>query len=266
MLVLALLFQIVAPLASGSVIAAKTIGEAFQITSTSVADGTATIEWAFELRSDAVAIETSPYTADFTLEQDQSGDLIARGGTVIGRYRITEEGQITASIDGAEAIRSRGDFTTQAAVDGSELFTAHFAGSIVAQGVQDKGAKPAMGLFGAGAGVDLGNIFTDVGIKMNGQPIPEGMPIEIKADTNLRVEYLWAVSHAVNAGDWAKTTLPQGIQLLKDETGELTTSIDGTQVPIASYELSLSDNSLTIIFNDALKDADQISGNAWVDF
>ena len=138
MLVLTLIFQIVGPVAGGSVYADKATGETFQVSNTSVdEDGKAEVNWNLRLKSSAGVMKYE-HEVDLTLGAEASEALIANDGTVIGSYIVSKEGIMTATIDSATDILSRGDFTTGAAIDGSDIFTADFAGSFKVGGAQSK--------------------------------------------------------------------------------------------------------------------------------
>ncbi len=94
--VLAMLLQIVGPLAA---IVYGDESENFKIVDERIEDGTAYIDWEFDLDMDN-PIDGFSHILNFTIDEAlEDYELIAEDETVIGKYSISEDGELTVVID-----------------------------------------------------------------------------------------------------------------------------------------------------------------------
>lgn len=117
---------------------------------------------------------------------------------------------------------------------------------------------------------DLGNIFTDVRMKLGvdeaAVEIPSGSEIEITDGMNLRLEFDWVLKDATKIvdGKWSKIILPDKFKLINDKIGNIIAA-DKTTI-LGTYHLTKADNTLKILLNDVLDNKEGRTGDVWVDF
>lgn len=110
-------------------------------------------------------------------------------------------------------------------------------------------------------GKDLGNIFTEIKLLVDGKEIGKESFIEFDKDkTVVEIEFKWEIPNDVNvnAGDGAKISLPASLAFLTDASGDLIGPEDIGVV--GTYTLKKLDKSLLVLFNDSLKDKDDKKG------
>ena len=132
----------------------------------------------------------------------------------------------------------------------------------------------SMQLLGGRAGEDLGNIFTDVTLKIqhgSEEPIvlnddEDTVAIEIQDDTVVLLEYEWEIDDDEDledgpfaAGDYAETTIPSVFQGL---TGNLTGNLEWGSDTVGTY--SIDGNTLRVEFNERLEGLQGREGTVWV--
>lgn len=106
-------------------------------------------------------------------------------------------------------------------------------------------------------GTNLGNIFTDVTLKVDGSEITDASLIEIKDGTQVALDFKWAVPDGtdIESGDWAEIALPDALDFLKDDNGSLLgPDYDGDGNPdvVGTYTLDKATKKLKVVFNGAL--------------
>ena len=187
MLVLTMIFQIVAPMASGNVFAAKAISEAFQFNEFVLEEGKATIGWNLNLTADD-KVKTDSKEYDFTLKESVEDELKSDNGIVIGNYTISTEGEVTVNID-QKLYEPYEDYTEITTPNGIELpedsISKEFQGKIQVEGLIEK---------------------------------PN--PIDMMGSSDIELEVPNTVIHTVIAKDEANGTLIQNIQDYRPKIGD----------------------------------------------
>ncbi|NBI07324.1 SpaA isopeptide-forming pilin-related protein [Senegalia massiliensis] len=112
---------------------------------------------------------------------------------------------------------------------------------------------------------DLGNIFSSVILKVNGNQISTDTTIEVTEDTTIRIDYNWELEDSVNlqSGDWAEISIPDEFIPFSDTDGDL---LSGENIKIGTYYLNKNSKTLRVEFNDELVGKQQRSGNVWFNF
>lgn len=112
---------------------------------------------------------------------------------------------------------------------------------------------------------DLGNIFSDVKLTVNGNEVSTDTTIEVTEGTEVRLEYNWELEDSVSlqSGDWAEIAIPDEFIPFSDANGDLLSS---ENIKVGTYYLNKNSKTLRVEFNDELVGKQQRSGNVWFNF
>lgn len=127
--------------------------------------------------------------------------------------------------------------------------------------------------FSLGEPKDLGNIFTDVTLKVdkNGDgnfveiQTDSNTRIEISDNTEVRLEYKWEIGDNVNLqdGDYATIQIPDAFEGLTGALkGELRGEVNGTPDTLVGT-FTIDNNQLEVVFNGELVGLSNRSGDVW---
>lgn len=153
---------------------------------------------------------------------------------------------------------------------GDESYT--FEGSFEVEGIVVEVEQPKRMTFAAG--IDLGDIFTDVVFKVdkegndNYEEIPSNTNtrFEVKNNTVVRLEYKWEIGDEIELqeGDYAIIKVPDVFKGHPNGmSGNLEGTVDGESEVIGTYEID-NNNNLKIIFNEKLVGKEERAGEVWV--
>lgn len=267
--VITMLLQIVIPVSFVSY--ADRITESFRITDTKVEGTSGSISWEFDYDTSS-NITKYQSKVDLILEKEQSGEIKTYDDTIIGNYKISEDGKMTFDIDEnlEELITNDSDvespvpITTTSAITGlpiediEETITYTFKGSIEINGVIDE-SEQLLSLLNEGK--NLGNIFEAPHVTVNDEPLSNGSIIEITDDMVVKIHYDWKLSNDIDlaADDYAITKLPDVLSVVNPTgVGEL---YDEHNIEVGSYVFE--DGNLKVVFNHELVGKEERKGDVW---